>query len=247
MADVVVDTTASAQGLVVAVALAEREVHLKSTHGQPSAGLSHLTEAVVDEISLARAPDETALPEDAIRLGAIRASGRAVVAWLAAGSPPEAWETSVEQLVSTDAARAFDSLVSRTNGLPTADVAVVDDARSVDAALRPRDDVQRSLVRPEGEIWIRPGKAALASASPLVEAIVARGLRLSTSRCGRFRDALALLERDAALRDGLLRLITHRFPARELEAALRTARGPDCIKVLVEHPDPAGDPPGGRA
>jgi threonine dehydrogenase-like Zn-dependent dehydrogenase len=117
-------------------------------------------------------------------------------------------------------------------------VAVVDDARSVDLTLRPHDSTQLSVVRPTGEIWIRSAASALHSESPLVAAIAERGLRLSSSRCGSFRDALLLLEGDAELRTSLRRLITHRFPASALEEALRTARGRQSIKVLVDHIHP---------
>ncbi|MBW2231210.1 MAG: alcohol dehydrogenase catalytic domain-containing protein [Deltaproteobacteria bacterium] len=242
IADVVVDTTASPDGLVLATALAGREVHLKSTHGQPGGGLAYPTELVVDEISLVRITeaDVAAGAADLTQLGSIRPNGRALVAWLSSAPPPRAWLERAELIVSTDACAIFDTLASRTHDLPAADVAVVDDARSVDAALRPRARTERSLVRPEGEIWIRPGTGAGAAASPLVAAIAGRGLRLSSSRCGSFHDALALLEHDAELRTALRRLITHRFPASALEEALRTARGPDCIKVLVEHPDAKG-------
>ena len=51
--DVVIDTTGTPQGLEVAVGAARREVHLKSTHGRAACGLRHLTELVVDELSVA--------------------------------------------------------------------------------------------------------------------------------------------------------------------------------------------------
>ena len=45
---------------MTAVRLARREVHLKSTHGRPSAGLAKLTAFVVDELGLARLPSDAA-------------------------------------------------------------------------------------------------------------------------------------------------------------------------------------------
>ena len=57
-ADVVVETTGAPEGLAIALELARREVHLKSTTGQPSCGLRYATELVVDELRL--------LPADAL-------------------------------------------------------------------------------------------------------------------------------------------------------------------------------------
>ncbi|KAI9207939.1 uncharacterized protein BJ171DRAFT_258082 [Polychytrium aggregatum] len=50
--DVVFDTSGSPDGFDAALRLARREVHLKSTHGQPVLGLQHLTELVVDEMAV---------------------------------------------------------------------------------------------------------------------------------------------------------------------------------------------------
>ncbi|KAI8913434.1 alcohol dehydrogenase, catalytic domain, GroES-like family [Gorgonomyces haynaldii] len=50
--DTVIDTTGSPNGLERALSLAIRQVHLKSTHGQPMLGMTHWTEMVVDEISI---------------------------------------------------------------------------------------------------------------------------------------------------------------------------------------------------
>lgn len=70
LADVVIDTTGSPDGFDMALQLARREVHLKSTHGQAAGGVAHLTEFVVDELRLERlqatAPERrTELPRPA--------------------------------------------------------------------------------------------------------------------------------------------------------------------------------------
>ena len=81
LADVVVDTTGNPRALELALRLARREVHLKSTHGQPAGGLAHPTELVVDEVSLRPLARDTASD----------LSGHRVV-WLAGGRPPR-WRT----------------------------------------------------------------------------------------------------------------------------------------------------------
>lgn len=224
--DVVIDTTGNPDGLVSAVRIARREVHLKSTHGQSSCGVRHLTELVVDELSIARFP--TTAPAN----GALPWSR---VAWLAASEPP-AWlaaSADVQRGAAADLAARFERVRS---GLPRADVAVVDDAAQVDAAIRPRPGDERSLVRPRGSVLVLPN--AQVAASPLLDAIARRGLVLSSSRCGDFRIALDLLANDADLRRIGERLVTHRFPASELPAAFATARSRSCIKAVVVHEAP---------
>lgn len=49
---IVYDTTATPEGFLTALDLAEREVHLKTTNGRVMGGLNHLTELVVDELSI---------------------------------------------------------------------------------------------------------------------------------------------------------------------------------------------------
>jgi threonine dehydrogenase-like Zn-dependent dehydrogenase len=79
-----------------------------------------------------------------------------------------------------------------------------------------------------------------AEPSPLLRAVAERGLRLGSSRCGDFRQALDLLAGDAELQRIGERLVTHRFAAAELEAAFATARSRGCIKAVVEHRDGGG-------
>ena len=90
------------------------------------------------------------------------------------------------------------------------------------------------MVRPRGRICIRNPQV---ESGPLGRALVQRGLRLSGSRCGNFRKALPLLESDSALRGCLAQLVTHRLAAGELPQALRLAREPGCIKIVLAHPE----------
>lgn len=232
--DVVVDTTGNPQGLETAVRLAHREVHLKSTHGQTSCGLAHLTELVVDELSIAAFPKE--VPEDHSNTQPSwfqnDSEHKLRVAWLATQSPP-AWlleYADVEQGTAHDLMTHYAGI---TTGLPRADVAVADSANQVDAAIRPLQGQERSLIRPRGTVLIHPD--ANVHESSLLMAVLTRGLLLTSSRCGDFQDALDLLASDQELRRIGDRLVTHHFQARELEDAFAVAGSRTCIKAVVTH------------
>lgn len=221
--DVVIDTTGNPDALATAVRLARREVHLKSTHGRASCGLTKLTELVVDELAIER------FPEDGPLAGAPR------VAWLAGAGAP-AWLRSSAEVRSGDAATLAAQYELIRDGLPRADAVVAASAAQIDAAIRPRAGREDALLRPRGTIFVHP--TADLAGSPLLGAVVARGLRLSTSRCGDFRQALALLESDAELRRIGERLVTHRFAARSLPEAFAVAKSRACIKAVVAHSEP---------
>jgi threonine dehydrogenase-like Zn-dependent dehydrogenase len=229
--DVVIDTTGNPDGLATAVRLARREVHLKSTHGQPSNGLNHLTELVVDELAIARFPD--AAPQ----LGAsvwerARTGSRPRIAWLAAVPPPP-WLLASADVQRGDAAALALHYAASRDGLPRADVAVAGSPAQIDAAIRPRAGHEQALVRPRGTVLVHP-KSEVA-ASLLLAAVVARDLRLTSSRCGDFNQTLQLLASDPELRRIGERLVTNRFRAGDLSQAFATARSRGCIKAVVEH------------
>jgi threonine dehydrogenase-like Zn-dependent dehydrogenase len=192
--DVVIDTTASPDGFLQACDFTRRELHLKSTHGQPCGGLVHTTAMVVDEVSLRPWTKES---------GA-----------LAAPAPEQS-------------AGCF----------PGAPSIVVDSLAGVDHALRPSPDAERGLVQPLGTIYLRPTDEDAAIAR-----LLARGVTLTTSRCGDFRATLARLTADPELCRVCATMVTHRFHQSELPAAFQKARERDCLKALVT---PLAVPPHG--
>ena len=213
--DVVIDTTGSPAGVERALRMARREVHLKSTHGRSAGGVPHLTEVVVDELRLAPMPAN---------------AGRLQVAWLADAQPDAAFAAAAQ--LARGPADELSRRYARSDGLPHADACVVDSVKSFAAAVRPVAGLERSLVRPRGTIWLHP--AADVDDAPLLAAVQRRGLRVSSSRCGDFRAALAAMQ-DPALRGVGSRFVTHRFAAAELPRAFEVARTRSCIKAVVDH------------
>lgn len=231
IADVVVDTTGNPNGTALAIQLATREVHVKSTTGQPALGLSHLTELVVDELALARYESSQARQVQGLEgsKGTVVAVGggvpAAVLRELAAGGR--------EVVAGDDPGELSRGLSPQPFG--AADLAVVTSLAGIDTAIRPVAGIERGLVRARGTILVadvgQPRSGVLA-------AVLDKGLRVSSSRCGDFRSAIALLADPAnglGQRLGEL-MVTHLLPARQLAAALAAAAAPASVKVVVTQP-----------
>jgi threonine dehydrogenase-like Zn-dependent dehydrogenase len=172
-ADIVVDATGSPDASERALSLARRELHVKSTTGQPALGLGHLTELVVDELTIARAPG--ALPAGAV----------------VAHTPAE-----------------------------------------IDAAIRPTAGLERSAVGPRGMIHVAD---AGQPRTPLLEAILGRDLRVTSSRCGDFHAALEVLAEGTRSQHLASELVRAIVSAEHLTDAFDRA-GSEGGKIVVAHP-----------
>jgi threonine dehydrogenase-like Zn-dependent dehydrogenase len=230
--DVVVESTGSSQGMDTAVSLAAREVHVKSTTGQETLGLQHLTELVVDEVSLARFDPETPVSEaeaepdgerTAILLGGKVAAG-AARPLEKAGFQVRSFR-GIEEIPRPDPGEA-------SGRLEQADLVVVDSVEAVDQAIRPWSDLERGIVVPRGTILVADvGQSRAGLLDPLLE----RGVRISTSRCGDFHEAIKALQALEELKVDLGALVTEVLPVAELAHAFERARSPENIKVAVDH------------
>jgi len=194
-------------------------------------GLEHVTEMVVDEISVAplgREDDET-IP-----------------------SPPESQRTAFlyGSCITDESARTVESAGYdivwirnddelrnvlnrfRADDSKQVSVAVVETIESMDKILRPWPDRQQGLLRPRGTILLadvaQPKTGLLA---PILE----RGIKISTSRCGDFRRALPALQTLLEQGIDLGAMVTDTLSIRELPHAFERARSPGSIKVVVVH------------
>ncbi len=216
LAGVVVETTGSPDGLALALQLATHEVHVKSTTGQPALGTTHLTELVVDEVSLLPWDPGDQLPAGADSVVVLESA--------AAG---------VRRALGAAGLRVVTAAEAPALPLGAADLAVAASCAEVDAILRPQPGIERGLVRPRGSILLIG--AASPSADGLVATLRARALRLTSTRCGDFAVALDVLA-GSDLRHRLAEcLVTGVVPAARLdEGFARAAAGGG--KVIVAHP-----------
>lgn len=218
--DVVYDTTGNPDALPVALSLARRVVHLKSTCGQASAGQSHLTELVVDELSVLRLPAEPVQDARAMAVFAAPGVDRRRVEALFPGA-------SVTQGPFAGSKPAS----ARYQGF---DAAVVATPAEVDLAIRPIEGVEESLLRAKGIIYVAdPTKEV----SPLFAALQ-QGLELHSSRCGDFRRGIELLA-DKQTQDRVQSLVSRvvHLGDETMAVAYEQAAAPAHIKVVV---DPTG-------
>jgi threonine dehydrogenase-like Zn-dependent dehydrogenase len=231
VADVVVDTTGSPAGLAAALALARSEVHVKSTTGQVTLGLAHLTEFVVDELRLAPYGEAmlgaTALPSPPPRVAVVMGGD------VPARITRHLVSRGLRVLTGNDPAALAEELARDPAAeLGAADLAVVTTLAAVDAAIRPRPGFERGLVRARGTILVAEiGQPR----DVLLSALLDRGLRLTATRCGDFRAAIDLLA-DPALGLGKQlgeQMTTGVFPASRIADALAAAADPQSVKVLV--------------
>jgi hypothetical protein len=77
--------------------------------------------------------------------------------------------------------------------------------------------------------------ATEAAGSPLLRAIVERGLRISSSRCGDLRAALPVLH-DLATTTDVARLIAAVLPAERLASGYAAARRAGAGKIVIRQP-----------
>jgi threonine dehydrogenase-like Zn-dependent dehydrogenase len=229
--EVVFESTGSPLGLEVALGLASREVHLKSTTGLASMGLAHATELVVDEVSLGPLGKEQALPAPSppgpMRIALIFGSG---IPAEAVQAIERAGYRTVRIQGEDDLRRASEEV--RSGDVPQACLAVVESIESVDRLLRPWPDREQGIIRPTGRILVADvGQARVGLLSPILE----RGIRIGTSRCGDFRRALSIMQTLLDKGIDLGALVTETLPASELPAAFERARSPGNIKVVVAH------------
>lgn len=224
--DIVYDTTGTVSGFELALTLTHREIHLKSTNGQPMCGLNNLTALVVDELALLPyTPENLSFhwpQEDRGNQTIYCAPGVRDV-------PAEDHTLYGGDTATADATLSGSDFVGR---LPRFDLAVASSQAEIDAIIRPSRLHENSLVRPRGGILFKgdPGS------NPLLN-FLAQGGRLRSSRCGDFHTTMKIMRSQKKVADNLAHyLISHCFPVRELETAFSYAQDKRACKVIVKHP-----------
>ncbi|PKA17776.1 alcohol dehydrogenase catalytic domain-containing protein [Leptospira haakeii] len=236
--DLVFDTTGSISGLETSIHLTQKEIHRKTTNGQASLGITHLTELVVDEISI------TNLGSDFLELvWGIEASSPVWIFVSSSLSLNKEEKELLDNLEKKDKIRIFIGSIEEgtefleskefQGNLPRFDFAIVDSSSELDLVIRPDVKEEKSLVRPRGFILVP--KSAERESNLFLDWITNGGI-LSTSRCGDFVRTRELLASEPGfLKSVSQNLISKEFDSGSIPEAYTDARKPENIKVVVRH------------
>ncbi len=224
--DLVFEATGSPSGLESALAMARREVHLKSTHGQPFFGLKHLTELVVDELAI--------LPysRESFEFKWEQEKRKNETAYFPPGVLDDQVTVGMEIFRGHPREAAAHLAGDRFRDLlPRFDIGIASTVEEIDSIIRPDEKNENSLVRPRGGIVVRTSGGD----NPLLS-FIASGKRIRTSRCGDFHHAIALLKENTSVAEAMTRhIITLETSAADLPHAYARAKDPDMLKILIRH------------
>ncbi|RJP79654.1 MAG: threonine dehydrogenase [Desulfobacteraceae bacterium] len=223
--DIVYDTTGSESGFQLALQMARKEVHLKSTSGRPVLGFKNLTPLVVDELSLLPFDEKT------IHFKWENEDRDNQEIYVAGNVHPDLLPgRNVHRLDGSDAVKMIRGPAFQ-NRLPRFDLAVASSVQEIDSIIRPVEAGGISLVRPRGAILF----AGDAEDNPLLN-FIQNGGRLRSSRCGDFVPAMKILKENPELVDAMAHfLISHVFPSDELPKAFQHAAESRSRKVVIKH------------
>jgi threonine dehydrogenase-like Zn-dependent dehydrogenase len=255
--DVVFDTSGSESGFKLALNLAKREVHLKSTSGQKMCGLNNLTAMVVDEINLRKFDfdnfkenfsnfkNETKIKTNDGKIVIViyvsptiqdEQFYKFLSTLIVEGNVIIYSEKSLDQIDESIFTEKNISLFK--NRLPRFDLCIVNgnNLNEVDKVIRPFENSEISLIKPKGNIFLHFYKAKDNSHNynNLQNFLMSNGI-ITTSRCGDFRLTLDYLESDEKLRQDIQNMITHVLPIQKIEEGFKLAKSEDAIKVILKH------------
>lgn len=224
--DIVYDTTGSSLGFELALKLANKEIHLKSTNGQIMAGVHNLTELVVDELSILPYSisslrfywKENFRENSSVYIG----EG---VGDLQVPSDILAYKTNVLEAYKILNSTKFQSR------LPRFDVAIASNILEIEQIIRPFKNSENSLIRPQGAILFKGNS----NGNPLLE-FINNGGRLRSSRCGDFHYALKILKENLEIVQKLKKNFSNIiYESPNIPEAFFKAKEPHSVKIIIKH------------
>ena len=225
--DIVFDTTGSVQGFDMAVSLAGRTVHIKSTHGQSVQGLENITSMVINEQQLKGLRELNLVYEMNRRLQVPGKTQIYISPAIKANAYHDLFNDTYELRTSMpDAPQA---------GMQQFDMALVSSIDEINRLTRAYTIQGQSLLRARGCLLLDPDSSEFKT-SAMLGRISQSSLDLATSRCGSFAEAIRVLQTYPELTTKLERyLITEIRPVSELAEAFRLAASSEkSIKLVID-------------
>ncbi|GBF51489.1 Zn-dependent alcohol dehydrogenase [Leptospira ryugenii] len=234
--DIVYDTTSTPSGFLSAIEISKRELHLKTTNGQTMGGLQHLTELVVDELSLLPVSESSfqfIWPRETRKNKTIFVFGSMYERWKdKLPTHFKVYHGSPEEAVSILEGKDFEGLV------PRFDLVLVESPDQIAKAIRPIPGSESSLVRPRSAILVDSSKESLwEGEAKQTREFFQQGKQIRSSRCGDFHFAIQLLKENPSVVNALEEnMISHQYSASDLTTAYSKAKEPSSVKVVVNFP-----------
>ena len=221
--DIVYDTTASVSGFETALKIAKDEIHLKTTNGQENFGLKHLTELVVDELSILNFSEEN------LNFHWENENRKNHLIYSSLKFPiknREIFTGSVKDAEFFLSQKHFNDEIERF------DLGIATDLNEIDSIIRPNKNHQNSILRPKSAILYKQTKKV---DNPILK-FVSSGGKIRSSRCGDFKKAIKLLKENPKIQDIMKTyIITNMLPIGEISEGFKTAKNSKNIKVILKH------------
>ena len=220
--DVVFDTSGSVHGLMHALSVAKRMVHVKSTNGEEAVGLRDLTTMVINENAIYPA----ALDNETQLLQSI-AKHTVTSVVLDESIPEELFFELVERFPQKNIVIADVSTFSRS-----CDIAIVSGLEQLNSL------TSRGVLRPKAKGFLFAMRDRIPKGE-LENAVLQRGITITTSRCGSFKNALNIMRRHPEQIDKFCKLfISEVMDITDLNQAFEEAKNNrDKIKIVMKFDD----------
>ena len=225
--DIVFDTTGSTEGFITALSMATKKLHLKSTNGQAVLGLENLTAMVINEQCLL-AFNETNLDKIVFS----RDNKDKPIVYVSS-------ELKKNQIIANfcdDSINIITEIIELNNNNQQVDAAIVTSLDEINLLTRPVSRQGHSLLKSSAPVLVGAENDVSVSDNRLLSKIFNQNLILETSRCGSFKRAIEIFNRNPELVMKLDEyLITQVMKVVQLSEAMKLAKNSDkSIKVVVE-------------
>lgn len=234
--DIVYDTTGKPDGFELALKLTRRQLHLKSTHGQPIDGAKRWADFVVDELALSSNSNSIdnfywTFDQHSMKKPMVYISQRFSSNQLEQFKEQFPRFNFLQATIQEAFTHQFDQDFHSECQLPRFDGAFITSMSEFDELVRPQPNTDHGIVRPRGWIYCPD-----LNTDTYLSQNLKRGIKIQSSRCGSFDEAIKLLERHPEFVSLIENtLITHHFKLSEISKAMTVAaNSKESLKVIVD-------------
>ena len=222
--DIVFDTSGSISGFELALNLAKKAVHVKTTNGQPVLGLTCLTQMVINEQALLPFLELDFIhnhsSQEKIRIIVDPLSSKELIKRIKLKLPKAEIVTLALNELSTQPNHFYDRF----------DVAISVSVEFINRLIEGSGGV--SLLKPKSNIYL----SHINLDDSVLKQALGKNIAIHTSRCGDFQQAIKIISEDISLaKEFVSHFISDIYKINEIEQAFIKARTDrSAVKVLVK-------------